>query len=219
MAESSALGLNESDENHDLQLLGERPRQFLYSQGIYSGEDLLRIRTGDLGINYKIWREKNGLKELKSPGGASSISGWKNIIRTARGIKKGSISTRPLPRRVPLCRPSMTAKAIVAKQEMPHQVTPPIMPLSEQAGEFFDQPIEQGQDSFQCMYDEDDHVVQSVDNVELDDLIYLNESASVQGDEVILERDLSSETKQLHSKHIIPGLGNPSALDICITEI
>ena len=87
MISNTTSSLGEEDKCNDLQLLGEKARQFLYSEGIYSGNDLLRISTGDLGINYKKWHEKNGLKELKSPGGGSSISGWKNIIRTAKGIR------------------------------------------------------------------------------------------------------------------------------------
>jgi hypothetical protein len=142
MAKSSAqLGLNENDESNDLQLLGEKPRQFLYSEGIYSGNDLLRISTGDLGINYKKWREKNGLKELKSPGGGSSISGWKNIIRTAKGIKKGSVSAKliPLPRRVQLS--CTTGAKTVVKQEIPTQVTPQLVSFEEQQQDFFDEEI------------------------------------------------------------------------------
>ena len=89
MAESSSLlGLNANAEDNDLYLLGENPRAFLISEGIYTGEKLLVVKTGALGVKYKAWREKNGFKSLKSPGGASSISGWKNIIKTAKGIKK-----------------------------------------------------------------------------------------------------------------------------------
>lgn len=82
MASHQELGLVYT--GGDLYLLGEKPRGFLATQGIYDGDALLKTKTGELGCHYAAWRADKGLKPLKSPGGASSISGWKNVIKTAR---------------------------------------------------------------------------------------------------------------------------------------
>mmetsp|Transcript_17208 Transcript_17208/g.25602 ORF Transcript_17208/g.25602 Transcript_17208/m.25602 type:complete len:324 (-) Transcript_17208:190-1161(-) len=91
MASHQELGLVYT--GGELYLLGDKPREFLATQGIYDGDALLKTKTGELGCHYAAWRAGKGLKPLKSPGGASSISGWKNVVKTsrktARGVKAG----------------------------------------------------------------------------------------------------------------------------------
>ena len=180
MAESSAFGL--SNDGQDLYLLGEKAREFLISQGIYRGDDLLSVKTGDLGEKYKAWREKKGYKKLKSPGGASSISGWKNVIRTAKGIKKTPSNSRRRRRSVTKFstnKTSNTIKIVEKKKVMPTLVTPPFVVGNEQSNSMcIDQNLGPDQDNIQCILDDDcNHLVQPVDTSGLDDLIYLREAA------------------------------------------
>jgi len=83
-ADENEMKVSKSDDDDDddlLQFLPDVGIKFLNSMNINSGKELLESKSGELGDQYALFREENGMSVYKGNGASGMVSQWKKIIR------------------------------------------------------------------------------------------------------------------------------------------